>query len=101
MTCNTNPWSGLEESEFLKYCCPECEFKNENLQLFENHALENHSNAHILFTTIDTKDELQANIFYERKLFKHVHTRELISKTINPTVAVAIYFEFDVHVTTV
>ena len=77
---NSNPWKVNEVSTFLKYCCPECEFKNENLQLFENHALENHSNAHILFSTIDTKDELQANIFLrkETELFLPLFQKPLI-----------------------
>ena len=46
---------------FLKYCCPECDFKNDNFDDFSGHALENHVLAKTLFlkyqninTNIDT-----------------------------------------------
>ena len=45
-----NPWSVEDASAFLKYCCPECDFNDWNLQSFANHALENHKGSNILFT---------------------------------------------------
>ena len=47
----TNPWSVEDVSAFLKYCCPECDYIEENLRLFANHAICNHSNAETFFTT--------------------------------------------------
>ena len=46
----SNPWSVEDVSAFLRYCCPECEYKNQNLQNFSNHALENHANSVVFFT---------------------------------------------------
>jgi hypothetical protein len=68
-----NPWAGKDISAFLKYCCPECQFNNLDLQLFTNHALENHTNATALFADeignelgIDIKiEELEDNYFFE------------------------------------
>ena len=34
-----NPWMVDNVSVFLNYCCPECDFKEKNLQLFSDHAL--------------------------------------------------------------
>ena len=34
-----NPWMVDNASDFLNYCCPECDFKEKNLQLFSDHAL--------------------------------------------------------------
>ena len=44
-----SPWSVEDVSEFLHYCCPECDFKDKNLQSFSDHALGNHMNATIFF----------------------------------------------------
>merc|ERR1712173_507454 len=49
----TNPWSVGDASVFLKYCCPECEFRDWNLKSFADHALENHTGSNVLFTTDD------------------------------------------------
>ena len=34
-----NPWMVDDASVFLNYCCPECDFKEKNLQFFSDHAL--------------------------------------------------------------
>ena len=44
-----NPWQVSDASRFLRYCCPECDFRNEDLQEFSEHALENHIFANTLF----------------------------------------------------
>ena len=33
------PWMVDNVSVFLNYCCPECDFKEKNLQIFSDHAL--------------------------------------------------------------
>ena len=39
-----NPWSTVEDlSEFLNYCCPECDWKDQNKQNFVNHASTYHT----------------------------------------------------------
>ena len=40
-----NPWSVEDVSVFLNYCCPECDYKNQDLNVFSEHALHNHFNA--------------------------------------------------------
>ena len=54
-----NPWAGKDVSAFLKYCCPECEFNNNDLQLFSEHAFENHTNAASLFSDQGNSQELR------------------------------------------
>ena len=57
-TVDINPWMVENVSEFLNYCCPECDFKEKSLHLFSDHALENHKKAYALFgeVTIDIKE---------------------------------------------
>ena len=38
-------WSVDNLEEFLYFCCPECEMKNQSKYLFIQHALENHPHA--------------------------------------------------------
>ena len=51
-----NPWSAEHASAFLKYCCPECEYKNGTLTTFTDHALQNHENARILYSNEVSSD---------------------------------------------
>ena len=44
-----NPWIVEEISEFLKYSCPECNHKNQKLELFQEHVRENHTNSTMFF----------------------------------------------------
>ena len=50
---SVNPWDVSNLSIFLKYCCPECDFKNELYEEFSGHALENHVLATTLFVKAD------------------------------------------------
>ena len=45
-----NPWAVSDPSVFLKYCCPECQFVEPDLQYFSDHAVANHPNASTLFS---------------------------------------------------
>ena len=47
---NSNPWKVNEVSSFLKYCCPECIYNDSELDVFIEHALENHEDSSVLFT---------------------------------------------------
>merc|ERR1711913_63502 len=40
---------GNDASVFLRYCCPECDYNNEDLKIFSDHALENHERSSTLF----------------------------------------------------
>jgi hypothetical protein len=51
-----NPWSVDNASAFLKYCCPECEYRNGTLNSFVNHALQNHENAIAFFSEFEKNE---------------------------------------------
>jgi len=55
MNKSSNPWNVTDPSVFLKYCCPECDFINQNLPEFSEHALKNHALAIALFDPTDTE----------------------------------------------
>ena len=46
----SNPWRVNEVSAFLKYCCPECTYNDSELNVFIEHAFENHEDSAVLFT---------------------------------------------------
>ena len=46
----SNPWKVNEVSAFLKYCCPECTYNDSELNVFIEHAFENHEDSAVLFT---------------------------------------------------
>ena len=43
-----NPWTG-DLDKYLFYCCPECDEKSENKDLFIGHAVTSHSKAKVIF----------------------------------------------------
>ena len=51
-----NPWNVTDASVFLKYCCPECDYTEQNLRIFSEHPLENHDLANTLFKKTRNKD---------------------------------------------
>ena len=46
-----NPWSVDDASDFLKYCCPECDYQILNYDMFSSHALQTHEMSRVLFGT--------------------------------------------------
>jgi len=65
-----NPWAVGDASAFLKYCCPECDYQILNLQMFSDHALENHTKAIALFGPI-TKTEEGEDLELKRETLDH------------------------------
>jgi len=59
-----NPWQGKDLSAFLRYCCPECKFYDDDLQLFSEHAIQNHTNATVFFSE-EIDNELKTDIKIE------------------------------------
>ena len=47
---NSNAWKVNEVSAFLKYCCPECIYSDSELDVFIEHAVENHEDSSVLFS---------------------------------------------------
>ena len=46
---SNNPWCVDDASAFLKFCCPECDYQIPDLQMFSDHALQNHAKSATLF----------------------------------------------------
>ena len=40
-----NPWSAGNLDDFLYYCCPECDIRDQSKEVFIKHALDNHPNS--------------------------------------------------------
>ena len=54
----SNPWTSISKiEEFLYFCCPECEEKNQSRELFIKHALEKHPNSKECIALINVKEE--------------------------------------------
>ena len=52
-----NPWAVDNLKDFLYYCCPECEEKVKSLDLFLQHALNQHALAKEILPKIIIKEE--------------------------------------------
>ena len=39
---SNNPWCVDDATAFLKFCCPECDYQIPDLQMFSDHAVDNH-----------------------------------------------------------
>ena len=59
-TTFSNPWNVSDLSDFLRYCCPECDYKCEEVHSFCNHAIEEHENSRVLIK----KDQFEESEFY-------------------------------------
>ena len=45
MTLELNPWNVEDLDDFLYFCCPECDLKDQSKVQFLQHALDQHPNA--------------------------------------------------------
>ena len=52
-----NPWSAINLDEFLYYCCPECDTKDQSKEVFIKHALDNHPNSRECIVRAAIKNE--------------------------------------------
>ena len=48
-TFSNNPWCVDDVTAFLNFCCPECDYKIPDIQMFSDHAVENHTKSKALF----------------------------------------------------
>ena len=60
----SNPWNVPDLSLFLRYCCPECDYKCEEAHLFCEHALDFHRNSNVLLENLRDKKS-QTNVQQE------------------------------------
>ena len=63
---SNNPWDVSDASVFLKYNCPECDYNNQNINEFSDHALEKHVLANTLFDSKNGEDHFTAKIKREK-----------------------------------
>ena len=55
---SSNPWTSISKiEEFLYFCCPECEEKNQSREIFIKHALDKHPNSKECIALINVKEE--------------------------------------------
>ena len=55
-----NPWSSVRKwEEFLYFCCPECNEKNQSKDVFIKHALNIHPMAKLCLQSIKPEVELK------------------------------------------
>ena len=52
-----NPWFVNNLEEFLYFCCPECDGRNQSKELFLKHALDQHPNSKVYLSNILVKQE--------------------------------------------
>ena len=52
-----NPWSVTNLNDFLYFCCPECDERNQSKESFIEHALGEHPKAKEKLPMIITKEE--------------------------------------------
>ena len=53
-----NPWAVGKLEEFLYFCCPECDVRNQSKELFLQHALEHHPQAKECLSDFHIKEEI-------------------------------------------
>ena len=58
---NTNPWHMTSISDFLYYCCAECNFKDKIEKNFIGHATSEHPKSREIFENNQTFDEISDN----------------------------------------
>ena len=59
-----NPWAVGNLEEFLYFCCPECDEKNQSEDLFLEHAFKNHPKSKAcLLSFTSPEDPFQTNSF--------------------------------------
>ena len=57
MEVKNNPWNVENIDQFLFYCCPECDMKQESKEQFIIHAVDSHPNSHHFIPIFGFKDE--------------------------------------------
>ena len=64
-----NPWSVSKLEEFLYFCCPECDLKDQSKEAFVQHALDHHPKS---------KDAIQSIYIKEEPINENDHKPEVL-----------------------
>ena len=78
-----NPWNVSKVSDFLKYCCPECDFQSVKLYNFEKHATQNHELSRTLFENTNNISELSNIIVKEEPGTDYLDAKEVLEVKVN------------------
>ena len=73
---NTNPWHMTSISDFLYYCCAECNFKDKIEKNFIGHATSEHPKSREIFENNQTFDEIISDNKLEENSNKDESTNE-------------------------
>ena len=65
-----NPWAVENINEFLYFCCPECDERNQSKEYFIQHALEKHPKAKECLPQIEIKLEPKEENFANEYLLE-------------------------------
>ena len=86
-TTFSNPWNVSDLSDFLRYCCPECDYRCEQVHSFCNHAIEEHENAKVLIRNEQFEEShievIQELDFEDSENFEVVEDFDLIKEEYN------------------
>ena len=62
------PWNVESLEDFLYYCCPECNARDQSREDFLNHALAQHPSSRNYLTEIKVKKEIHDNNFHDSEV---------------------------------
>ena len=77
---SVNPWDVPNASVFLLYCCPECDFKSDEVLAFSQHAIINHVLSNILFGQINL-DHIEDSFSIETETKLELEESDPLSNT--------------------
>ena len=78
-----NPWNVSDLSVFLRYCCPECDFKCEETHLFCEHAIDQHENSSALLKNQQCEISQNSLVDSDKVVSKLIKDAEADSETDN------------------
>ena len=89
-----NPWSVTNIEDFLYFCCPECDVKDQSKELFLKHALDQHPNSKAyLEYYLQIKKEKEENSTQAEKFQENNH---FIENYVAPECLIKEEYEVDI-----
>ena len=75
MSCEENPWISANLDNFIYYCCPECDTKDQSKEIFLKHAIEEHPKAKEIFLNVNVKLENFDDIKCSPDITEHIEIK--------------------------
>ena len=92
---NNDLWSVENLEEFLYFCCPECDVKNQSKYNFIQHALENHPHAIRSLKKFDLKKEEESDYVDEKVNKELIDINKSCNTTFEDFTSEFVLAEFD------